>query len=181
KMFNLVERNCGSPCPTDGSNASEINMTGLNSPCMHRLYGNAVYTCLMRDLKTTSTAPSVKLTGQKQNRIEESFGYPDTTRVVSSDVEAIWSSFEQETAGRDRYGFSIIPTGGGDVNNYYHRGLSAFFALPNIAVAGVSAVGSIENNFISFFNYYNAVAAGFSGWKCFRDNQRFLAVRCVKK
>ncbi|MGL4364413.1 MAG: hypothetical protein ACRCSB_04335, partial [Bacteroidales bacterium] len=187
KMANLVERNCGSGCPADGSNSREPGVTGKNSPCMHQCpdNGSLVYTCLVRDLKINSNAPFVKLTGQRIESIvwEPGFSYPDTTRVVSSHTEAIWSYFGQETAGTDRYGFSLLPTGWGNPTHYLHRGLMANVGFTNTYVVGNSLSGTGPISSISMgLMSYNNVPPGFLGsYRSAEDLKYNVSVRCVKQ
>ncbi|MGL4364210.1 MAG: hypothetical protein ACRCSB_03275 [Bacteroidales bacterium] len=190
RMANLVEYKCGSGCPTDGSNSPEVEATIKNSPCMHQnttTNNNIVYSCLFRDLRITTTAPAVKITGQKVAFAggDPSFQYPDTTRLLSSDTEAIWPYFGQENAGIDRYGFSILPTGYANTAAYVFRGLNAWFGLVNTAMStatGPTGTGGLGASIIYVTNNYNNISAGFAGnYRQAAHSELNLSVRCLKK
>ncbi|MGL4363843.1 MAG: hypothetical protein ACRCSB_01400, partial [Bacteroidales bacterium] len=128
--------------------------------------------------------PTVVLKGQKVPKVDlPSFSYPDTTRLVSSDKEAIWSFFGQENSGTDRYGFSLLPTGYGystAAKSYYDaRGLSAVIGLANTSSATTST-GAIEQLVFDLLSY-NTISPGFSGNRHIsRTFDWNVPIRCVK-
>ncbi|MGL5914298.1 MAG: hypothetical protein ACRCZB_09045, partial [Bacteroidales bacterium] len=185
KMYNLIERNCGSGCPIDGSNASTPGVTTDNSPCMHQGVATnpqLVYNCLMRDIMATSLAPTVKITGTKtMHSGGPKFTYPDTTRVMSSNTEAIWSYFSSETAGTDRYGFTLLPAGYGNIYYYHYRGLTYMLGTVN-TLAATTGFGTLANNLVFDHAGYNTVPAGFLGSRYIGASPYYNpSVRCVKQ
>ncbi|MGL4363875.1 MAG: hypothetical protein ACRCSB_01565 [Bacteroidales bacterium] len=186
KMANLVERNCGSLCPVDGSNSSETGATGTTSACVHRTFGNASHTCLLRDLSATSLAPARLLKGDKlPSNGDASIKYPDTTHLVSTNTEAIWSYFGQEHAGTDRYGFALLPAGYGNPGalKYHYRGLNTMIGLANIGVDGSTATGPVDSSrgHIWVYYFYNSIQPGFSGGRLMGGSSAYnLSVRCIR-
>ncbi|MGL4364211.1 MAG: hypothetical protein ACRCSB_03280, partial [Bacteroidales bacterium] len=180
RLYNIVEYKCGSACPPDGSNTLVTGATPDNSPCMHLSIARPVYTCLMQELRGTSLAPAVELRGQKVVTTGVSYGYPDTTRLVSSNTEAVWSYFGYDNAGADRYGFAILPAGYSTVSSYANRGMAYMFATANTssATTGSGAIADMVYDYAT----YNAVSAGFSGCRSLNSSASYNAsVRCIKK
>ncbi|MGL4955577.1 MAG: hypothetical protein ACRC9X_00175 [Bacteroidales bacterium] len=182
KMFNLVEYKGGNGCPNNGTNGS--------SPCKHIMNvatDTIAYSSLFRDLKGTSTAPNVTLTGSKVNYsgITPSWTYPNTTQVASSDTNAVWSYFERDNAGQDRYGFSILPAGWSHYNDvagngiFRSRGLQAAFAATNTSSTDNA---NPTRDLLYITTIYNSVDAVFSGRYAQKMSSSFnVSVRCVKK
>ncbi|MGL4363638.1 MAG: hypothetical protein ACRCSB_00345 [Bacteroidales bacterium] len=185
KMANLVERNCGSGCPIDGTNATGVGVDSSTSPCLHRAYHRFTpHNCLFRDLASTSVAPAVEITGTKTHTSGDgSFSYPEITRLFSSDTEAIWSYFGQENAGTDRYGFALLPAGYGSTSKYNYRGLNTMIGLANISATGTSATGPVKGSSqVWVYYFYNSVLPGFSGGRLMGASTGYnISVRCIKQ
>jgi uncharacterized protein (TIGR02145 family) len=159
KMLNLVEASCGGGCPSDGANGSGNNLT---SPCFHNnTNGDTRYwaasRCAFKDLLSTDVAPKRALDGTPTNygvaaggsatpNIRPNAAYsaspnsetnnlnaPSTIMTYATATNPSWNYYLPESAGTDKYGFSVKPAGirhynsGNASANFYYMGEFAGF------------------------------------------------------
>ncbi len=205
KMLNLVERECGGNC--DASGANSIGGNHKESPCFHNYPGGtsqwAASRCAFKDLLSTDVAPyrAESLLGGNINSYyngdtavmpRTKLASPENIITYATSWEPAWSYFLPETAGTDRYGFSIKPAGmrnpvaasDGVNSGFYYRGEFAGFWTSTQEVDNNNpAYTGQEEAFMVGFRYNYRMNADFNSavqsWAM--DKRTGLSVRCVAR
>ncbi|MDR0711551.1 MAG: fibrobacter succinogenes major paralogous domain-containing protein [Prevotellaceae bacterium] len=214
KMLNLVEAACGGGCPPSGVNGSGTN---LSSPCMHNVtVANTLYwaasRCSFKDLISTDVAPARGLDGTLTSyatssgvgnnitpSVKPNAGYsaspthtyhlnaPGTIITHATETNPSWNYFLPETAGTDKYGFSIKPAGmrhynaGNTRANFYYLGEFAGFWTSSVASGGANSASTNELAYARGFRYnyrhnidFNSAVQSWT-W----DKWTGFSVRCI--
>lgn len=211
KMLNTIEAENvttnPNPCPSNGDNPATGD--GKSLPCFHnyQTYTNSGWAGsrhAFKDListdvgkfRGTGTNTDPAMAGTPTNYADTTragaflppavLAYPDRSYIYATDANPAWSYFLPETAGTDKYGFSIKPTGvrslvGG--GRFDYRGTFAGFWTSSHENNGAFTpqYATAANAFMVGFRYnyrHNAdINSGIMSWAW--DKKYGLAVRCI--
>ncbi|MGL4363583.1 MAG: FISUMP domain-containing protein [Bacteroidales bacterium] len=202
KMTNIVEREGGSPCPSSGSNPEEADSE--ENPCTHNTggfvsqWGVSNYAAM--DLLSTNVAPSVTIDGiapsnpyYLQSYFSVKLTQPNTLRILATDNQPIWSYFNNDRKGLDKYGFNILPAGAriremkndavavSETFYFYHRGeLAAFWTASVLGGVHLYSIAQADSRFYRY-NIYKMGSFTSAIGNFQLDKRNGLSVRCVRR
>jgi hypothetical protein len=210
KMLNLVENYCtppnSTPCPSDGSNDDDPTQNNKTSPCFHNYKDVttnvwAASSCAFKDLLATDVAPArngvndALLNGFVTNYADttraEAFmpgselSSPSTIRTYARTNDPRWNYYLPQTAGTDKYGFSIKPSAVRDAagsNQVIHRGEFAGFWTSSHASATLDPTYTTTANayLVGFrYNYHHNADFNYGVMSWAWDKKHGLSVRCI--